>query len=496
MSIAPARRPFSRAIGCLHGRQVHSASISKHSKWNSPLISLLIGVRHSIAENFLMSSKNQVKSAAVGFEQAQPIHPNDFPETHPYGRSPPTTIGNLRFMLDHYGIKIRYNAINKRLDHEFPGLVCNPDNVDNVSLAQVTSLAARNGLQTQNLPMFVDAIADSDTFNPVRDWIESVPWDDQDRLRPFYETVTVIDDFPIKIRDTLLHRWLLSATAAAVLPDGFHARGVLTLQGEQSVGKTSWIRRLLPEPLRASFLKSDHHLDPSNKDSVIAAVSHWMVEIGELDSSFRKDIARLKGFLTSDRDKVRRPYARSDSHYPRRTVFCATVNEANFLVDNTGNSRWWTLPVKALDSNHSIDMQQLFAQLKLAVDAGEQWWLTPDEEAALNAQNLAHLSVSVIRERMLQHLEEVQSAPSASRIVVHLTASKVLEALGFDEVSNKQAKECAAILRERIGESKRVNGSNKWAFPTIAERKTTPSSAPRAAALLLPPAPPATGAAF
>ena len=59
--------------------------------------------------------------------------------------------------------------------------------------------------------------------------------------------------------------------------------------------------------LRDAVIKLDHHLDTGNKDSQITAICHWIVEIGELDSSFRKDIARLKGFITSDRDKVRKP---------------------------------------------------------------------------------------------------------------------------------------------------------------------------------------------
>lgn len=81
-----------------------------------------------------------------------------------------------------------------------------------------------------------------------------------------------------------------SAVAAALKPTGFKARGVLTLQGSQSIGKTSWISALMPDQvLREICIKLDHHLDASNKDSLITAVSHWIVEIGELDSSFKKD---------------------------------------------------------------------------------------------------------------------------------------------------------------------------------------------------------------
>jgi putative DNA primase/helicase len=68
-------------------------------------------------------------------------------------------------------------------------------------------------------------------------------------------------------------------------------------------------------------------LNPAEKDSVLTAVSHWIVELGELDATFKKaDIAQLKAFVTKTSDKVRRPYALKDSSFPRRTVFAGTVN--------------------------------------------------------------------------------------------------------------------------------------------------------------------------
>ncbi len=99
---------------------------------------------------------------------------------------------------------------------------------------------------------------------------------------------------------------------------------MLTFQGPQGIGKTSWVKALVSEPkLRDSVVKLDHHLDTSNRDSILGAIENRFVEIGELDSSFRKDVARLKGFITSDNDRVRRPYGRRECDYPRQTLFVA-----------------------------------------------------------------------------------------------------------------------------------------------------------------------------
>jgi predicted P-loop ATPase len=116
-----------------------------------------------------------------------------------------------------------------------------------------------------------------------------------DRLQAFYDTLIHREDFPAPLKEVLLYRWLISAIAAVLKPSAFRARGVLTLQGPQSIGKTAWINSLVSDPLlREMVIKLDHHLDAGNKDSILTAVSHWIVEIGELDSSFKKDtIAEL-----------------------------------------------------------------------------------------------------------------------------------------------------------------------------------------------------------
>jgi putative DNA primase/helicase len=216
------------------------------------------------------------------------------------------------------------------------------------------------------------------------------------------------------------------------------------------------------------LVKGEFHLDGANKDSVLTAISHWIVEIGELDSSFKKDIARLKGFLTADRDKIRVPYGRTAGEYPRRTVFAATVNDSNFLVDNTGNSRWWTIPVKEINYKHGIDMQQVFAQLAVDLDKGAQWWLTPEEELELEKSNANYKAISVIQELVVTALD-------ASRIgeqnLPLMSAIELLRHLGIEHPKNTDCKECAAVLRDILGDHKRINGINKWRIPLVKKQQ-------------------------
>lgn len=369
------------------------------------------------------------------------------------------TIANVEAIMTEAGITARYNIIKKKTQILLPNYGGTADNFDNVSLTTIVSLAAQHGMPTGHVGEYVNAIADGHAYNPVADWIRSLPWDGTDRLPAFYATVTEQEGYPVTLKQVLLHKWLLSAVAAALHPK-YHGRGVLTLQGPQGIGKTSWVRSLVSDAdLCEAVVKLDHHLDGSNKDTVLLAISNWIVEIGELDSSFKKDVARLKGFLTADSDKVRRPYDRRESEYPRRTVFAATVNESAFLVDTTGNSRWWTIAVAKLDFRHGIDMQQLFAQLAAELAGGGEWWLSLAEEASLAERNARHTMTSVVVERVMEAID------MDARPVKAFTPSQVLRLAGIENPTNTQAKECGSLLRELFGEPSRIQGLMKWRVP-------------------------------
>ncbi len=380
----------------------------------------------------------------------------EYPDQPPTeGGRLPSTLENVRHLLAESDVEVRYDVIKKRLAIK--------RKEKDLSHATLDSLANLNGLQSQFLGSFVQEIGQQNPVNPVRTWIESLPWDGTKRLPLFCETVEVDEDFPNELKDKLIQRWLYSAVAAAKKWDGFKARGVLTLQGEQGIGKTSWIAALVPPELRNDFVKLDHHLDPNNKDSVFIGVSHWITEVGELDSSFKKDVARLKGFLTNDCDKLRLPYDKRPIEMPRRTVFAASVNDPNFLIDRTGNSRFWTLPVLSLDYEHDVNMQQLYAEIALMIEEGATWWLTPEEEAELEESNKRFRAVSVIEERLLEHLSDNEAQAK------YRTAMQVLQAVGMNYPSNPQCREAGQILRSRYGPPKRVQGRDCWKVALVEE---------------------------
>jgi predicted P-loop ATPase len=417
-----------------------------------------------IANLRVVSTKTPTAGAHLVAEwKPKRLDTRGFPD-QPVGQGvPPSTIANVEHMLTQNGIVARYNVINKKSEVVIPGLAGVLDNADSVSLSHIKSLLALHGMQTGEVRGIIEAIANQNSYNPVADWIGSRAWDGVDRLEDIYDTLQTVADYPQYLKKAIMYCWLLSAVAAALKPSGFSTRLVLTIQGPQSIGKTRWCLSLVPDPtLRAAVVKTDHHFDGGNKDNVITATRFWIVELGELESSFRKDVERLKGIITRDRDIVRVPYASADSEFPRRTVFVATANGSDLLSDASGSSRWGVIAVESVDYKHDVDMQQLFAQLAVDYHNGKQWWFDAQQEAALEEWNERYQSTSFIRDRIN---DVVDFDGGDTREKVWLTASEILRVADIDHPTQQQARECGGILRSTFGAPAKKRGIMKWLVP-------------------------------
>ena len=120
------------------------------------------------------------------------------------------------------------------------------------------------------------------------------------------------------------------------------------------------------------------------------------------------------------------------------------------------------LKLIAVDYEHDIDMQQLFAQLAVEFKDGSQWWLNDEEEAMLDEQNRPHRSISVIEDKLLAVLDlERIGQPNLAA----MTPTELLVEIGILNPTNPQSKECAGVLRTYLGDPKRIQGRDKWRIP-------------------------------
>lgn len=254
----------------------------------------------------------------------------------------------VRAALEAFGYSVRTNLITAQM--EAAGLPAkysagNGLNTMPIVLKDILKRFNIKGSNDQAIVGYLGVIADEGRYNPVCEMMRGTEWDGTDRLSALIDGILGLND---PFEKMLVRKWLLQCVALAfnseVEPIG--AEGVLTLQGEQGIGKTELFRRMA---IRAEWFAEGVSLDMSNKDSIIKSVSCWICELGELDSTTRREQAALKGHLTAATDSIRAPYARAATRSPRRTSFCATVNPDAFLTDPTGNRRYWVIQTRNID---------------------------------------------------------------------------------------------------------------------------------------------------
>ena len=353
------------------------------------------------------------------------------------------TLENFELMLQANHVSARYNLISKSLEVNIPGVSSTVDNVDNVALSHIISMASRNEYPTANISDYLCALGDRNAYNPIAMWIASSPWDGVDRITQLLATIPAKDS---ELRDMLMTRWLVGAVAILFLERQTELHGVLVLKGRQGTGKTKWTRALMPVELSDRYIMTGAMLDPSSKDSVTSCISNWIVELGELGATMRKaDQDRLKAFLTNSVDRLRRPYARIDSTFQRRTTFIASVNDERFLKDSTGDRRYWVIEIDGMiDYQHGLDMQQVWAQALALYRAGTPHWLSYEEQEYLGYHNAKHREVCPITERLTSCLDW-ESHTATWR---DITATDLLIELGFNNITPGLANRCSQILTD------------------------------------------------
>lgn len=349
---------------------------------------------------------------------------------------------NLRAVLNHHGVVVRYNQIAKDCEMWIPGFACVGDEWSNASTSKVTDLAIKSGMSSARIPEIVFSMAAQNVYCPVQAYIMSKAWDGSSRFNQFVGQLFLSRT---KFAHLLFRKWLIQAIAAAFHPTGIANAGVIVLTGPQAEGKTR-IFKDLTSGVPRTFLEGAT-LDPANRDSVMAVVRHWIVELGEIDATFKKsDLAQLKAFITRQEDVLRRPYAPRESSYPRRTVFAGTVNDYGFLHDLTGNRRFWPIEVQSITRDPNIDYQQLWAEVKTWYDAGETWYLEKREISALAHYSERFVVLDPVVEMLLEHYD-FQNATAWTALLM----SEICIEIGISHPTKAQQMQLAAAIKKYNG---------------------------------------------
>jgi len=380
--------------------------------------------------------------------------------------TPLSTADNTRALSNLTGWLLRFNEMTKRVEVTRNGMVIPEDDHENIALTLFGDCVVRAGMGRNDLGALVDAVASSNRYHPVKDWILATQWDGVSRLHLWRETLVMVDSGKSGFRDRLMDKWALQCIGALMEKRGISSPGILVLAGGQYIGKSYWFAHLCP---LKDTIGTGLNLDPSNKDSVLKAVRYWIGELGELDSTTRRaEVSMLKAFLSNNVDVVRLPYARRDTSFRRRSVFGGTVNGTGFLVDETGNRRFWVMDVLRCDVLSPDVMQQVWAEYMALYQSGQRWHLEADTLAELNASNLDHTAVDPLRELIANRfdwggiewgaidLANYRAFPD----VAWMSATDICIRVGTERPTKAESTRAGSIVRDLYRVSRRVEQGN------------------------------------
>lgn len=296
------------------------------------------------------------------------------------------------------------------------------------------------------------ALAKNNQFHPVRNYLNSLVWDNIPRLDDWLFTSAGVarDAYTVSVA-----RKIMVAAVRRVFFPGCEFHSMMILEGGQGIGKSTLVKTL------AGSFYANISFGNIDKDTVDAMQGRWIIEVDELVGFNRQDLEKMKSFLTTPVDRARLSYQRTTKPFPRQSIFIGTTNpvgDNTYFRDESGNRRFW--PVKCGVMNVAWmreNRDQLFAEAVVAYKGEENVYL--DTQEAIDLASMAQeerLAVDPWLEVIAKHLNDPQTA----MFTQYVSVLDMAAVLGID--------------KERLGrvEASRIGMiMKKMGFPSRRQKK-------------------------
>jgi predicted P-loop ATPase len=245
----------------------------------------------------------------------------------------------------------------------------------------------------------VRAIADTNKRSPFLEWVQSKPWDGEERLETWPIRLWGCEDNPITRE---VGKKFMVGMCARMMEPGCKMDWMMVTVGEQGIGK-SWWAELVTRGNSVIFMASGNARDD-------AAKMHkgLVICIDELDAFNKREMTYWKTMISANVDTYRAPYGRGEVTMKRNSVLYGTSNHRTFLRhDDTGHRRFGVLePTRMLDvEGFKGELQQLWAEALSTFRAGEfRYFELSNEVKAQTAEQFA--GEDPFAERVREFLEQ------------------------------------------------------------------------------------------
>ena len=324
----------------------------------------------------------------------------------------PNSRENVRLIFEHdphYQDLFRYNSFTEEAEYRKStqaGFV----SIDDDLIANLATDIERYYRMIPTDKAVTDGLllaAKGHPFNPIKQRIETVQWDGQQRAANFFIDYLGADnnEYVKAVTET----WLVGLVARVYRP-GIKCDIMPILDGKQGIGKSTLVSLLCSPPYFEDSLRTMG----ADKDDLIKIHSAWVVEIGELEAMTNTSLDRTKAFISATSDNFRSPYGRIREYHPRKNMFIGTVNRSEYLHDLTGNRRFYPIhceksrarkPMPAPGDYNNADILQILAEAKVLFEQGHALKLPDKLERVAHDKQSKAMAADLQADLMLEYSE-------------------------------------------------------------------------------------------
>lgn len=194
----------------------------------------------------------------------------------------------------------------------------------------------------------INEVFNKNRYNPVVDYLSGLHWDGKKRIESLF--IDLLDADDTELNRIMTEKWMIAAVKRTLEP-GCKFDNIIVLQGSQGIGKST-----ICEKLAKGFFSTISLDEIENKDIIDKMNKTWIGIIDEMDNFNRKEMSKVKTFLSQCQDTVRLAYARNTSVFQRHCIFIGSTNDDTFLRDSTSSveRRFWIIKCNKTKMDNKI----------------------------------------------------------------------------------------------------------------------------------------------
>ena len=183
------------------------------------------------------------------------------------------------------------------------------------------------------------------SFDPVNDYFDKVQdkWDHSPRIESFLTKYAGAEDTPY-VRE--VSQLLFMSIVHRNRNPGAKFDEMIVLESPQGKDKSGALAVLALKP---EWFSDSFPLNAHNRETLEHAQGKIIIEVAELQGFRKAEIEHVKAMLSRQTDRGRMAYARTQTEVERRFIFVGTSNGQSYLIDPTGNRRFWPVEIKKFD---------------------------------------------------------------------------------------------------------------------------------------------------